>query len=181
MRTRLWVVALALLAVMVAVALLSLSLGAASVPPAKAGMAVLASLPGLGSLAPELNDAERTIIFDLRLPRLVLALLVGASLAMAGVVMQALFQNPMAAPSIIGVSAGGALGATAAIMLGFNFWLWRLSSMTVSAFVGALAVTAVVYLLSRRGGRTPVGVLLLTGIAVGAMASAASSFILIAY
>ncbi len=134
-----------------------------------------------GQQLEDLGARDVTIVRDIRLPRLLLAMMVGACLAVAGVVMQAFFQNPMAAPSIIGVSAGGALGATAAIMLGFEFWLWRLSSVTVSAFVGALGVTALVYLLSRRGGRTPVGVLLLTGIAVGAMASAMSSLLLITY
>jgi len=132
-----------------------------------------------GQQAADVSTEDITIVRDIRLPRLILGMLVGACLAVAGAVMQAFFQNPMAAPSIIGVSAGGALGATAAIMFGFEFWLWRLSSVTVSAFAGALGVTAVVYLLSRRGGRTPVGVLLLTGIAVGSVVSAASSLILI--
>ncbi|NLJ36155.1 MAG: iron chelate uptake ABC transporter family permease subunit [candidate division WS1 bacterium] len=132
-----------------------------------------------GQQAADISVEDITIVRDIRLPRLILGMLVGACLAVAGAVMQAFFQNPMAAPSIIGVSAGGALGATAAIMFGFEFWLWRLSSVTVSAFAGALGVTAVVYLLSRRGGRTPVGVLLLTGIAVGSVVSAASSLILI--
>jgi iron complex transport system permease protein len=132
-----------------------------------------------GQQAADVSVEDITIVRDIRLPRLILGMLVGACLAVASAVMQAFFQNPMAAPSIIGVSAGGALGATAAIMFGFEFWLWRLSSVTVSAFAGALGVTAVVYLLSRRGGRTPVGVLLLTGIAVGSVVSAASSLILI--
>ncbi len=93
--------------------------------------------------------------------------------------MQSFFQNPMAAPSILGVSAGAALGATAAIMLGLNIGFWGFGAVPVAAFVGALAVSAAVYLLSRRGGRTPVTLLLLTGIALGALASAISSFLLI--
>ncbi len=180
MNTRGGIMVVALLVATFAVFVLSSTHGTSGMSAHKA-LRVMWTLASGQQAAPDIETQDITIVRDIRLPRLLLGMLVGACLAVAGVVMQAFFQNPMAAPSIIGVSAGGALGATAAIMLGFNFWLWRLSSVTVSAFVGALAVTALVYLLSRRGGRTPVGVLLLTGIAVGAMASAASSFILIAY
>ena len=168
-----------LLAVLAIISALSLSLGAASLPVGDAARAALSRLPGLGSLAPDLSAAERTIVFDLRLPRLTLALLVGAALAMAGVVMQAFFQNPMAAPSIIGVSSGASLGATIAIILGLQVRVCGLSAIPVAAFISALAVTGLVYVLSRRGGRTPVGVLLLTGIAVGAMMSALSALLLV--
>jgi iron complex transport system permease protein len=168
-----------LLIVFAAGLIASLSLGAADIPPGRAAAGALSRLPGLGPLDPGLSDSERVIIFELRLPRLVLALLVGSALAVAGVVMQAFFQNPMAAPSIIGVSSGAALGATLAIMLGLEFQVLGLSAIPVVAFVGALGVTALVYVLSRRGGRTPVGVLLLTGIAVGAMASALSSLLMV--
>jgi len=179
MNTRAALAILVLLAAIFAVFLLSATQGTSGMPAAKA-LRVMWVVLG-GHRAPDITDQDIKIILHVRLPRLVLGMLVGACLAVAGAVMQAFFQNPMAAPSIIGVSAGGALGATAAIMLGFEFWLWRLSSVTISAFVGALAVTVIVYVLSRRGGRTPVGVLLLTGIAVGAMASAGSSYILITF
>jgi len=139
---------------------------------------LLSAAPGVSELAPEASPAERTIVLDIRLPRLVLALLVGAALAVAGAVMQGFFQNPMAAPSILGVSAGATLGATAAIMFGLGFSIWGLNSVPLAAFVGALAVSAAVYLLSRRGGRTPITLLLLTGIALGSLCSAISSFIL---
>ncbi|HUS79854.1 MAG TPA: iron chelate uptake ABC transporter family permease subunit, partial [Armatimonadota bacterium] len=89
------------------------------------------------------------------------------------------FQNPMAAPSIIGVSSGASLGATLAIILGLQVRVVGLSAIPVLAFATALGVTALVYVLSRRGGHTPVGVLLLTGIAVGAMMSALSALLLV--
>ena len=177
MRARAVTVMVLLLVAAVAVFILSATQGTSAMT-AKHALRVLWTW-ATGQQAADISVEDITIVRDIRLPRLILGMLVGACLAVAGAVMQAFFQNPMAAPSIIGVSAGGALGATTAIMFGFEFWLWRLSSVTVSAFAGALGVTAVVYLLSRRGGRTPVGVLLLTGIAVGSVVSAASSLILI--
>ena len=177
MRARAVTVMVLLLVAAVAVFILSATQGTSAMT-AKHALRVLWTW-ATGQQAADISVEDITIVRDIRLPRLILGMLVGACLAVAGAVMQAFFQNPMAAPSIIGVSAGGALGATAAIMFGFEFWLWRLSAVTVSAFAGALGVTAVVYLLSRRGGRTPVGVLLLTGIAVGSVVSAASSLILI--
>ncbi|MGI5819338.1 MAG: FecCD family ABC transporter permease [Armatimonadota bacterium] len=175
-RAVLW---LALSLVLLAAVLMSLSMGAADVDPVRVGLALLSRLPGLASLDPGLTSAEETIVFDLRLPRLALALLVGASLSVAGVVMQAFFQNPMAAPSIIGISSGASLGATVAVVTGAGIGAGGLGAVPVAAFVGALGVTALVYVLSRRGGRTPVGVLLLTGIAMGSLMSALAALVLV--
>jgi len=179
MKARPWLAAVLLLIVLAAVSMMSLSMGAASLPGGLAARAVLSGLPGLGGIAGDLTDAQRTIIFELRLPRLVLALLVGAALAMSGVVMQAFFQNPMAAPSIIGVSSGASLGATVAVVLGLQVTVGGLSAIPIVAFIGALGVTGLVYVLSRRVGRTPVGVLLLTGIAMGSMMSALAALLLV--
>ncbi|MEA3400358.1 MAG: iron chelate uptake ABC transporter family permease subunit [Armatimonadota bacterium] len=158
---------------------LSLSLGAADLAPTDAALALLGRLPGLSSLDPGLSRAQETIIFELRLPRLLLALLVGCALSVAGVVMQAFFQNPMAAPSIIGISAGASLGATIAVVTGLSLGFAGLGPIPLAAFVSALVVTAIVYVLSRRGGQTPVGVLLLTGIAMGSLMSALAALILV--
>lgn len=168
-----------LIVLLVEVAAVFLATGPAPLPAGKALRILFSPLPYLHHLADGASPTELNIVLSVRLPLLLLALLVGAALAVSGVLMQALFQNPMAAPSIIGVSAGAALGATASIILGFSFTLWGLSSLPLSAFVGAVMVAALVYLLSRRGGRTPVGLLLLTGIAVGSLCSAAASLILV--
>jgi iron complex transport system permease protein len=130
-------------------------------------------------LSPSRADATaRAIVLDARLPRLALAFAVGAALAVAGAIMQGFFQNPMADPSITGVSAGAALGATVAIVSGAARRApWLL--LPGAAFVGALAAVTLVYLLARRGGRTPPALLLLTGIAVGSLASALSALIMI--
>ncbi len=162
--------ALGLALALAAVALASVVLGPSGVPPRE----VFAALLHPSGAQP----AVRAIVWDARLPRLCLALAVGAALAVAGAIMQGFFQNPMAAPGIIGVSSGAALGATVAIVSGAAAAVpWF--SLPASAFVGALVAVVSVYLLSRRGGRTPVELLLLTGIAVGSLASAVASFIMI--
>ena len=125
------------------------------------------------------TEIESVIIFEIRLPRVILAALVGAALSQSGAVMQSLFQNPMADPYIVGVSSGAGLGATLAFVFGINTWYGGISSVTACAFLGALFVTMVVYTVSMRGGRLPIATVLLTGIAIGALASAATSFFMI--
>jgi iron complex transport system permease protein len=117
------------------------------------------------------------ILFQLRLPRVLLAAVVGAALATSGAVFQALFRNPMADPAIIGVSSGAALGAIVVILAG---WGAALGGMGVSgaAFVGALATAFLVYRLARLGPSVQVATLLLAGIAVAAIISAAISLVM---
>jgi iron complex transport system permease protein len=120
-----------------------------------------------------------TIVWQIRLPRLVLGLLVGAALAVAGAAMQGFFQNPMADPYIVGVSSGAALGATCGMVFRLDFWVFGLSPIPLLAFAGALGTTFLVYALALRGGRVPVMLLLLIGVAVGALAAAATSFLML--
>jgi len=120
-----------------------------------------------------------TVLRHIRLPRLLLAMLVGAALAQSGAVMQGFFQNPMADPYIVGVSAGAALGASLAARWGLDLWVLGVNGMAACAFLGALLVTAAVYGLSVRGGRLPVTVVLLTGVALGSLASSLTSFLII--
>ena len=121
----------------------------------------------------------RTVVWEVRFPRALLGVLVGMALALAGAVMQSFFRNPMADPYIVGVSAGAALGAVTAIVFGLGSAAGAFSGVSLLAFVGALAATWLVYLLSRRGGRVPVATLLLTGIAVGSLLTALTSFLTI--
>lgn len=115
------------------------------------------------------------VIYNLRLPRLVLGLLVGAALAVSGVLMQAIFGNPLADAGVVGVSSGAALGAAASITFGLaTFGMWTTPAF---AFLGGLAAVFSVYLLSRSGGRTEVVTLLLTGIAINAIAGAGMAFL----
>ncbi|WP_409375184.1 FecCD family ABC transporter permease [Streptomyces justiciae] len=123
---------------------------------------------GLGGR--ELDRVAESVLWNVRFPRIVLALLVGASLGCAGALMQGVFGNPLAEPGVIGVSSGAAVGAVAAIAFGVNF----LGTWTVSAFafVAGLGTVLLVYAMSRSGGRTEVVTLILTGIAVNAFAGA---------
>jgi iron complex transport system permease protein len=118
------------------------------------------------------DETTRAIVLQIRLPRIILSVVVGAGLAAAGTVFQGIFRNPMADPYIIGVSAGAALGATVAIVSGLTFAVAGVGATTVLAFVGALAVTLLVYRLAWARGEAAVEHLLLAGIAVGAFLGA---------
>ena len=120
------------------------------------------------------ETAER-IVRRLRLPRIALAAVVGFSLSAAGTVMQGFFRNPMADPSIIGVSSGAAVGAVAVIALPLTVPF----GLQSAAFVCALLTAFAVYVIASEGGRTPVATLLLAGIAVQALLSAAISYMLL--
>jgi len=151
---------------------------------------ILRHIPLLGKPfeTPTCDETTDLIVWGIRTPRIILAFLVGASLSVAGAVMQAFFQNPMASPYIVGVSSGAALGATVAFAFDVNAGsgdgarglLAFLNNQPIAllAFVGALGVTLVVYLLSRRGGTIHLPTLLLAGIALGTLALSAAWFIL---
>jgi iron complex transport system permease protein len=108
-------------------------------------------------------------LWQVRFPRVCLAVLVGACLGGGGAVMQGVFGNPLAEPGVVGVSAGAAVGAATALVLGIGV----AGGVAAAAFAGGLVTTFTVYMLSRGGGRTEVVTLVLTGIAVNAVAGAA--------
>ena len=123
-----------------------------------------------------MNDA---VIIDLRLPRVLLAALVGASLATAGVLYQALFRNALADPYILGVSSGAGLGATIMLVAGGSSLVGRLVGVPLGAFAGALLTITVVVRLASRSGRLEATSLLLAGVAVSYTLSAVTSFIMV--
>lgn len=120
---------------------------------------------------------DSTIIWDIRLPRVLTGALVGAALAVSGAIMQGLFRNPLADPGLVGVSAGAGFGAVVAIVLGSAMPLW-LQALTgaylvpLSAFLGGWVTTLVLYRVATRQGRTSVATMLLAGIALGALTGA---------
>ncbi|HJJ36765.1 MAG TPA: iron chelate uptake ABC transporter family permease subunit [Methanocorpusculum sp.] len=118
------------------------------------------------------GEMIQKLVLDVRLPRILGAILVGAGLAAAGCAMQGLFRNPMADPYLLGTSSGGSLGAAFAIVVLGGFL------QPVLAFVGALGATVLVYFAARRNGRVAVETLLLTGIAVSLLLSALLSFMI---
>jgi len=123
----------------------------------------------------------QVILFDIRLPRILLALLVGAILASTGAVMQGLFRNPLADPSLIGVSGGASVGASLMIVLASGAvesgLLMGLSLVALGAFFGGFAATILVYRLATSGIGTSVTTMLLAGIAIGALAGALNSLL----
>jgi iron complex transport system permease protein len=170
-RTALTLVGLAAALALAIVA--GVALGAVRIPPGEVIAALTRALAGQGG---GLADA---VVIDLRLPRVLLAALVGASLALAGVLYQALFKNPLADPYILGVSSGAGLGATLALAALGTGYAARAVGVPAGAFVGsALTMLLVVRLASRRGRLDPTS-LLLAGIAVSYTLAALTSFVLV--
>lgn len=112
------------------------------------------------------------IIWNVRLPRIILAFITGGVLAICGAAYQGIFKNPMADPYILGVSSGAALGATIGIVMNFSSSLFGMNGTAILAFVGSFASILVVYNISRVGRKVPVATLLLSGIAIGQTISA---------
>jgi len=125
------------------------------------------------------EPVQQVILWDLRLPRTLLAAAVGAGLAIAGTAFQAIFRNALADPYVIGASSGAALGATLALTLGWSTGFAGLGPLPPAAFLGALAAVSVALLLAETGGGSSVTSLLLAGTALGAMLAAAVSFLLL--
>ncbi|SEG76160.1 iron complex transport system permease protein [Thermomonospora echinospora] len=159
----------ALAVALVVAVVVAASLGQVSIPPQEVLGSVMHRL-GL-DLGPQPTGPQaENALWVVRFPRVALAAVTGASLACAGAVMQGVFGNPLAEPGVIGVSSGAAVGAAAVIVFGLN----ALGNWTVvlAAFAAGLLTTLLVYAVARSGGRTEVVTLLLTGIAVTAVASA---------
>lgn len=162
-----WMLTAGLLAALLVLVPVAAGLGAYPIPTGDV-LASVAHRAGLGGTA--LDRVPESVLWDVRFPRIVLALLIGGSLGCAGALMQGVFGNPLAEPGVIGVSSGAAVGAVAAIALGLDF----LGTFTVPAvaFVTGLAAVLLVYAMSRSGGRTEVVTLILTGIALNAFTGA---------
>lgn len=118
------------------------------------------------------GDPSEVILLHVRIPRLLLAFLVGGSLAMVGVALQALLRNPLADPFVIGISSGAALGAAMALLLGLGAAVGTISALPVCAFLGALGSLMLVYRLSATHSGFSVYTLLLAGVVVNAIFSA---------
>ncbi|REC58211.1 iron ABC transporter permease [Rhodosalinus sediminis] len=128
---------------------------------------------------------EQVVLWEIRLPRLVTGLCVGAALAVSGAVMQGLFRNPLADPGLVGVGAGAGLGAVTAIVLGGLLppalaALAGIYTVPIAAFLGGWAATLILYRVSTRAGRTSVATMLLAGIALGALAGAVTGLLVYA-
>lgn len=159
------------------VMLVAATLGAVNLPlEALVGMAL--NRTGLWALTPTWSPAEEAILFQLRLPRVVAAALVGGALATAGVLFQGLLRNPLADPYIMGTSAGAAFGVTLVLLLPGGLPFLGFGMVPLAAFAGAMVAVLFVYRLARVGNRTPVVSMLLAGFAVSSLLAAAMSFLL---
>jgi len=122
-------------------------------------------------------NPDYEIFMQVRVPRIILAAIVGAALACSGAIFQGLLRNPLADPYILGISSGAGLGAVIAVISGFNWTLWGRSPIAVFAFAGALGTVWLVWLIGRLAGRSNVAGLLLAGVVVNAFFSAIIMFL----
>ncbi len=168
-------------AALAAISLISLSVGPSGLGVADVLGSIRDGLLGADLKAPGTNNEMSrsdiaSILWSLRAPRIVVAAIVGASLALAGVLLQGLFRNVLAAPGVIGTSAGASFGAVLALSLGWSsVSLWALPGC---AMAGAFASLLIVVRIARTQGRTPVSTLLLAGVALTAFLSALNGWLL---
>ena len=155
---------------LILVILVSITLGSVNVPPFRSIRILFQSILGLKGAG---SDTERTIILSLRLPRAILAGLVGAGLSVSGATFQALLRNPLADPYILGVSSGAAVGAIIAILLGLGTFSFGLP---LASFLGALLTILVVFYFGRQDGKIHPHTLLLAGVITGSFLSALIMF-----
>ncbi|GAB3026121.1 vitamin B12 ABC transporter permease BtuC [Natronobiforma cellulositropha] len=198
--SRIFAWSLCLTALLAGVVVASAALGSVSIDPVTVAMAILNAVvvpvglertgwavPIVGWTVPvvalefaplfafDVPSAHQTIVADIRLPRIALAATVGFGLAAAGTVMQGFFRNPLADPSIIGVSSGAAVGAVAVIA----FPVLVPVGLRPAAFTTAVVTAFLVYAIATEGGRTPVATLLLAGVAIQAFLGAVISYMLL--
>ena len=156
---------------------LSSSIGSTPIPFSSVWGILLDRLPWV-SISPAWEPVTETIVADIRLPRVILASLVGAALAVAGATYQGLFRNPLADPYLIGVAQGAALGATIGFLLPWK--ITGLEIIPIFAFCGALLAVAIVYSIARVGKTLPITTLILAGVAVGAFLASITLYLMIA-
>jgi iron complex transport system permease protein len=164
-------------ALIVAIALAT-STGSVSIPLSTT-FGILADKLSLINISPTWQSAVATIVLEIRLPRVILAGLVGAALATAGATYQGLFRNPLADPYLIGVAQGASLGAVIGFLLPVSWNIAGFGLIPLLAFIGAILATATVYLLARTGKTLPVTTLILAGVALSALLGSIVSYLII--
>ena len=158
--------------------LVATSVGPAGVPLGATVRIILSRLPGV-EMADTLPPLWRDIIWEVRLPRVLLAGLTGAVLAISGATYQGVFRNPLADPYLIGVATGAALGATVVIVSGTPHAWHGLSLLPLAAFAGAILSVVVVYSVARVGNTLPTTTLILAGVAVASFSTAITSYLML--
>jgi iron complex transport system permease protein len=164
-------------ALLVVVILFATTLGSVNIPFAATLGILLSQLPFI-NIDITWPSSSETIILDIRLPRVLLAGIVGAALAVAGATYQGLFRNPLADPYLIGVAQGAAVGAVLAFLFPVALGVATSSVIPLFAFIGAMVSVVIVYSLARVGGALPVTTLILAGVAMAALLMAIVSYLI---
>ena len=164
--------------VMALVAVLASGVGTVGIPPLTTLKILASRLPGVDIVADWPSTSE-TILLQLRLPRVVLAAVVGGALAISGATYQGLFRNPLADPYLIGVASGAGLGATIVLLTGVPVYFHGISLLPIAAFTGAIAAVAVAYAIARNSDGLPLTTLILAGVAIASLTAAVSTLIMI--
>jgi iron complex transport system permease protein len=167
-----------LLVILVAVMLVSVSLGAANLTAMDSLRIVFGKFAGEAALGDKAHTYD-VIIWQIRLPRICMAVCAGGALALTGTVFQAIFGNSLADPHILGVSSGAALGATIAMLSGLSLNILGLGTIGIFAFAGALITVFFVYHIAVISGRNSVSSMLLIGTALSTMMSSVISLLMI--
>ena len=165
------VVAASGLVLLVIALVAGIAAGSVLIPPADTLGILARRVLGL-DIAPTWTVAAETIVLDLRLPRVLTAMIVGGGLAVAGAAFQGLLRNPLADPYVLGTASGAALGAAVAVLIPVRTLILQFGLLHALAFLGALGAVFVVYRLSRVGSSAPMTSLLLTGYAVSSLLAA---------
>lgn len=160
----------------VAAIVLSVAVGSVAIDPGRV-VTVILDRVAPWPVSHSASDVEARIIWDFRLPRALLGFIVGAALAVAGAVLQAVVRNPLADPYVFGVSSGASAAAVAVLTLASG--AFSFVSVPVAAFLGALATTLIVFMLAQRRGRVTPGRLILAGVAMSYLLSAVTSYLVL--
>lgn len=161
--------------------IIATTLGSADIPIKESLFTILNKVPIINkfiSIA-GIPENHRLIILKIRLPRIMLAALVGMGLSTVGLSFQAIFKNPMADPYVLGISSGAAVGAAIGFVLGFEASFFGASAITITAFLGSILTTVLVYNIARVKNKIPTNTLLLAGISMNFLLSSLLSIIMV--
>lgn len=172
-----------LILLLIIIAIAAISIGALGIGPAQILQIILHQI-GLSSDV-HFTEVQEKVFWVIRLPRVVMAIVIGATLAVSGVGMQGIFRNPLAEPGIVGIGSGASLAAVLFIVTGTFFFgdiqgIAGQYALNIVTFIGALIAMILVYRISKQSGKTNITIMLLAGIAVNVLAGALTGFITIA-
>ena len=173
-----WVkITISLLATLIC-CILGSSIGSVSIDPYTVFLIAISKVPFL-TLTSQWSESSEIILWQIRFPRVILAVLVGSSLAVSGATYQGIFRNVLADPYLIGVASGAGLGATIIFTLGIPITVWGISSVPVAGFIGGICAVAISYFISVKSGSTSISALILAGAAIGAFCTAITAILML--